>query len=403
MSMIVRKAYKFRLKTKPKHLRMFAQFAGCCRLVWNKALAFQKQRLDTNSACLAYAKLTSELTKWKQLEGLGFLNHVHSQILQQTLKNLSQALKEAFDKTNPKQFPRFKKKGKQDSFRYPQGFKVDNRNGRVYLPKVGWVSYIKSQEVEGTPKNVTVARRGQHWYVSIQVEIEAELPQPTSGTIVAGDLGIARFLTLSDGTFYAPLNVFRYLATKLKRLQRQLAKKQKNSSNWRKHKQKITQLHIKIANSRLDYLHKISSTLSKNHAVVMLEDLQVSNMSKSAKGTVENPGKNIKAKSGLNKSILDQGWHEFVRQIGYKLDWAGGRLILVNPRNTSRYCPKCGHTSVENRKTQAQFRCVQCHHSQNADEIGAINVLRARHAQLACGENSLEFSVKQEPAERLLA
>ena len=147
--MMIRKAHKFRLKTKPKHLRLFAQFAGCCRLVWNKAVAFQKQRLDTNSVCLAYGKLTGELTKWKQLDGLEFLNNVHSQILQQRLKNLSQALKEAFDKTNPKQFPRFKKKGKQDSFRYPQGFKVDNANGRVFLPKIGWVSYIKSQEIAG--------------------------------------------------------------------------------------------------------------------------------------------------------------------------------------------------------------------------------------------------------------
>lgn len=128
-------------------------------------------------------------------------------------------------------------------------------------------------------------------------------------------------------------------------------------------------------------------------------------MSKSAKGTVEEPGKNVKAKSGLNKSILDQGWHEFQRQLGYKLDWAGGRLILVNPKNTSRCCPRCGHTSKENRKTQAQFKCVSpnCGYTENADLVGAINVLRAGHAQLACGENSLEFSMKQEPTERLLA
>lgn len=403
--MIVRKAYKFRLKTKLKHLRLFAQFAGCCRLVWNKALAFQKDRLEQELSCLAYGKLTTELTRWKQLEELKFLNDVHSQSLQQTLKNLNQALKEAFDKSNSKQFPRFKKKGKQNSFRYPQGFKVDDKNSRVYLPKIGWICYTKSQEIEGTPKNVAVSRCGQHWYISIQVETETEPGQHSSTSIVAGDLGITRFLTLNDGTFYAPLNIFRSLAAKLKRLQRQLAHKEKNSSNWKKHKRKITKLHIKIANSRLDYLHKISSTISKNHAVVMLEDLQVSNMSKSAKGTVEQSGKNVRAKSGLNKSILDQGWHEFVRQLGYKLDWAGGRLVLVNPRNTSRCCPNCGHTSAENRKTQALFKCVapSCGYTENADLVGAINVLRAGHAQLACGESSLEFSLKQEPTEKLLA
>jgi putative transposase len=137
----------------------------------------------------------------------------------------------------------------------------------------------------------------------------------------------------------------------------------------------------------------------------MLEDLQVSNLSKSAKGTLENPGKNVSAKSGLNKSILDQCWHEFVRQLGYKLDWAGGRLILVNPRNTSRCCPNCGYTSAENRKTQAHFKCVNptCGYIENADFVGAINVLRAGHVQLACGENSVEDSLKQEPTERLYA
>ncbi len=403
--MIIRKAYKFRLKTKPKNVRLFAQFAGCCRLVWNKALAFQKQKLEAKQSCLAYGSLTCELTKWKQLEELKFLNHVHSQLLQQTLKNLSQALKYAFDKSNSKQFPRFKNKGKQDSFRYPQGFKVDNNNSKVYLPKIGWVGYIKSQAIDGTPKNITVSRRGQHWYVSIQVEIEQKCKQHTASSVVGGDLGIARFLTLSDGTFYTPLNIFRTFALKLGRLQKQLAKKQIGSANWKKHKRKITQVHIKIANSRLDYLHKISSQLSKNHAVVMLEDLQVSNLSKSAKGTLENPGKNVSAKSGLNKSILDQCWHEFVRQLGYKLDWAGGRLILVNPRNTSRCCPNCGYTSAENRKTQAHFKCVNptCSYIENADFVGAINVLRAGHVQLACGENSVEDSLKQEPTERLYA
>lgn len=127
--MIVRKAYKFRLKTNQTIARKLAQFAGSSRLVWNKALAFQKERLNAKQSCLSYAGLTKELTQWKREEDLFFLKQVHSQALQQSLKNLSQALKEAFDKTNPKQFPKFKKKGQKDSFRYPQGFKVDNRMG----------------------------------------------------------------------------------------------------------------------------------------------------------------------------------------------------------------------------------------------------------------------------------
>jgi putative transposase len=107
-------------------------------------------------------------------------------------------------------------------------------------------------------------------------------------------------------------------------------------------------------------------------------------MSKSAKGNVENPGRNIRAKSGLNKSILNQGWFEFRRQLDYKLAWNGGYLIAVPPRNTSRTCPCCGHVSGDNRRMQARFACVECGLTENADVVGAINILRAGHARLAC-------------------
>ena len=140
------------------------------------------------------------------------------------------------------------------------------------------------------------------------------------------------------------------------------------------------------------------------------EDLAVKNMSRSAKGTKQKPGRNVKAKSGLNKAILDQGWREFRRQLEYKLAWAGGLLVVVPAHHTSQTCPECGYVSKENRKTQAVFRCMCCGHKANADLVGAINILRAGHAQLACGEESSGAigcktncvklpSVKQEPTE----
>ncbi len=399
--MIIRKAYKFRLKTNQTIARKLAQFAGCSRLVWNKALAFQKERLNTKQYCLSYAGLTKELTQWKKEEELFFLKQVHSQALQQSLKNLSQALSEAFDQTNPKQFPKFKKKGQKDSFRYPQGFKIDNANGRVFLPKIGWVRYNKSQNVVGEAKNVTVSKKGQHWFVSIQVELNVKIPKHTSKSIVGGDLGIARFLTLSNQKYYESLNVFKTLKDKLAKLQKQLAKKQKFSNKWKRLKAKITKLHIRIANTRNDYLHKISSELSKNHAIVILEDLKIANMSKSAQGTVENPGKNVKQKSGLNRAILDQGWREFVDQLEYKLTWSGGQLVQVNPRNTSRKCPKCSYISAENRKTQAIFSCQNstCKYSENADYVGSLNVREAGLALLGLGGSSLEHLLKSQPTE----
>ncbi len=122
-----------------------------------------------------------------------------------------------------------------------------------------------------------------------------------------------------------------------------------------------------------------------------IEALAVLNMSKSAAGSVEKPGKNVRAKSGLNKSILDQGWFEFRRQLDYKLAWNGGWLVAVPPQYTSRTCPCCGHVSADNRKTQAQFACVECGYEENADVVGAINVLRAGHARFACVPKGTPF------------
>ena len=414
--MIIRKAYKFRLKTNQTLSRKLAQFAGCSRLVWNKALAFQKERLNAKQSCLSYAGLTKELTQWKKQEDLFFLKQVHSQALQQSLKNLSQALKEAFDQTNSKQFPKFKKKGQRDSFRYPQGFKVDNKNGRVFLPKIGWVRYNKSQDVIGEAKNITISKRGKHWFVSIQVEIDREIPRHPSSSIVGGDLGIARFLTLSNQEYYEPINIFKKLKAKLAKLQKKLAKKEKFSNRWRRLKSKITKLHIRIAETRNNYLHKISSELSQNHAIVILEDLKIINMSSAAKGTAENPGKNVKQKSGLNRAILEQGWGEFIRQLEYKLTWNGGQLIQVNPQNTSRKCPKCNYISAENRKTQATFCCQQdgCNYTANADYVGSLNIREAGLALLGLGRgrllgrpqelvnpagSSLEYPLKSQPTD----
>ncbi len=148
------------------------------------------------------------------------------------------------------------------------------------------------------------------------------------------------------------------------------------------------------------YLHKTTTTISQNHAMVCIEDLQVRYMSKSAAGNAEAPGRNVKAKSGLNQSILDQGWFEFRRQLEYKQTWRGGQVVAVNPRNTSRTCPCCGHVSAENRQTQARFACVECGFEENADLVGAINILAAGQAVLACGGMAQsDRPAKQEPAE----
>jgi putative transposase len=301
-----------------------------------------------------------------------------SQALQQSLKDLEQGYVNFFAKRAA--FPKPKKKGRHDAFRYPQGTQLDQGNSRAFLPKLGWLRYRNSREVLGTVKNVTVSQSAGQWYVSIQTEREVEQPIP-QGEAVG-----------SDGTVFEPLNSFRKHEARLARYQRAMSRKVKFSNNWKKAKAKLQRIHARIGNARRDYLHKCSARISQNHVMVCIEDLQVRNLSKSASGSTDAPGRNVRAKSGLNKSILDQGWAEFRRQLDYKLTWNGGYLIAVPPQYTSQTCPQCGHVSKDNRQTQARFACVSCGFESNADVVGAINILRAGYARLACQASDATMS-----------
>ncbi len=376
-------AFQYELIPTGEHQRLMRRFAGSCRFVFNKALALQKDRYAQGEQKLGYAGLCKLLTEWRNSADTAWLADSPVHPLQQTLKDLERAYSNFFAKRAD--FPRFKRKGRHDSFRYPdpKQIKLDQGNNRVFLPKLGWLRYRSSRAVLGTVKNVTVSQLCGRWFVSIQTEREVEQPIPNGGA-VGMDMGVARFATLSDGTFYAPLNSFKRHQDRLRKAQQAMSRKVKFSNNWKKEKSRIQKIHARIGHARRDFLHKTSTAISQNHAMVCIEDLQVRNLSRSAAGTTEAPGRNVRAKSGLNQSILDQGWFEFRRQLDYKLAWNGGWLIAVPPQNTSRTCPCCGHVSADNRQTQAQFLCVGCGFEENADVVGAINVLRAGHARFAC-------------------
>ena len=377
--MKLHKAFKFELMPNREQIRRFKQFCGCSRFVFNRALAWQNEQYEADKGFkFSYYKLVNLLPVWKK--ELPWLKDCNAQVLQQSLKDLEASFKNFFAKLA--NFPKFKRKGNKESFRFPQGCKLEQHNNRIYLPKIGWVRYRNSREVVGQIKNVTVSQKCGKWYVSIQTEIDIETPKPKGGEIGI-DMGIIRFATLSNGEYFEPLNAFKTYRGKLAKLQKRLKNKVKGSNNWLKLKAKIARLHHRIANTRKDFLHKISNKISKNHAIVYVEDLQVSNMTKSARGTVEAPGKNVRQKSGLNRAILDQAWYGFRRQLEYKLAWNGGFLIAVPPQNTSRTCPCCGHTAKENRQTQANFECVECGYIENADVVGAINVIQRGQAILA--------------------
>ena len=376
-------AFKFELMPTGEQQRQMRRFAGSCRFVFNKALALQKARYEQGEKKHGYAGLCKLLTEWRNSADTAWLADAPIHPLQQTLKDLERTYTNFFAKRAD--FPRFKKKGQSDSFRYPdpKQIKLDQGNRRLFLPKLGWLRVRFSRDVLGTLKNITVSQSCGKWFVSIQSEREVEQPIP-QGDAVGIDMGVARFATLSDGTFYVPLGSFKRHQYRLRRAQQSMSRKTKFSKNWRKAKARVQRVHSRIGSARRDYLHKTSTAISQNHAMVCIEDLQVRNMSKSAAGSVENPGKNVRAKSGLNRSILDQGWFEFRRQLDYKLAWSGGWLVAVPPQYTSRTCPCCGHVSADNRKAQAQFACVECGFEENADVVGAVNVLRAGHARFAC-------------------
>ncbi|AOJ40986.1 cytosine methyltransferase [Burkholderia lata] len=395
-------AFKFELMPNGEQQRDMRRFAGSCRFVYNKALALQKENYEAGGKLVGYVAMAKHLTEWRNGGETPWLKDAPVHPLQQALKDMERAYKNFFAKRAA--FPKFKKRGQRDSFRYPdpKQFKLDQPNGRIFLPKLGWMRLRLSRPVPGELRNATVSFNSGKWCVSIQTEREVEQPVPHATSAIGIDVGIARFATMSDGTFVAPLNSFKKQEARLRRCQRAMSRKVKFSNNWKKAKARVQRIHARIGNARRDYLHKATTTISKNHAMVRIEDLQVRNMSRSAAGSTDAPGNNVRAKSGLNKAILDQGWFEFRRQLEYKLAWNGGWLVAVPPANTSRTCPACGYVSADNRTTQEKFACVECSYEENADVVGALNILARGHRVAACGETVQSGrSVKQEPAEAI--
>ena len=400
MFMRLLKAYRFRLEPTPTTAQEMGRIAGCCRFVYNRGVALERECFEKGEKHLGFPDLCRELTRWRHSPETAFLGEAPVHALQQALKDLDRGYRNFFE--GRAELPHFKKKGHcRDSFREsdPATFTLDDAHGRVKLPKLGWVRYRRSRAVVGTPKQLTISREGEHWFVSIQTEQEVAAPIHPANSAVGLDVGVAKFAALSTGETFAPVSAYGELRKRLAREQRKLARKVKRSKNWRRQKRRLERLHVRIARVRNDFLHKTSTIISKTHALIVLEDLSVKSMSRSAKGTVDAPGRNVRAKSALNRSILDQGWGEFRRQLEYKQAWRGGMVIAIDPRNTSRTCADCGHVSAENRKTQAAFLCVHCGHVADADVNAAQNILAAGHAVIACGERAQQGpSKKQEPS-----
>src|SRR5580704_3069324 len=241
-------AYRFEMMPNGEQIRMLRQFAGSCRFVYNKGLALNRERYTKKEKHLGYAGLCALLPAWKIEHP--FLSDVPAHALQQALKNLERAYTNFFKKRAD--FPKFKKKGQRESFRIPQGFALDNQNGRVEIPKIGWMRYRKSQDVLGETKNLTLRESCGKWYVNVQTEREVEIPKHPSTSAVGVDWGVVHLATLSDGEVVDPCQPLKKFLPKLAKWQRRMARKKKFSQNWRKVKARITQLYAKVANVRKD-------------------------------------------------------------------------------------------------------------------------------------------------------
>ncbi|MFI8076376.1 RNA-guided endonuclease InsQ/TnpB family protein [Streptomyces sp. NPDC086033] len=259
---------------------------------------------------------------------------------------------------------------------------------RVRFQGVGHVRVNQHRPVVGQVKTVSVKREGKRWYVILSAEQDQPKPLPATGSSVGIDLGIAHFLADSGGGFVPNPRHGHKAAAKLEAAQQALARfprvgRDKRTKNHQRAVEKVAALHRKIRCQRLDHAHKTALDLVREHDVIAHEDLKIRNMVKAPapKPDPGQPGRFLPngaaAKAGLNHSISDAGWGVFLTILNAKAESAGREVIAVDPRNTSRTCPQCGHVSAENRPTQEKFHCVSCGHSAHADTVGALNVLRA--------------------------
>ena len=368
------KAYRFALEPNLAQEAALSAWAPSLRFLWNWMLA---QRRDTYKASegrvhIGYAAQAAQLPAMKAI--FPWLGDVPSQPLQQTLMDLDTAFQRFFEKKAG--YPAFKSKMRGNpGIRWPQGVEINGR--AIWLPKLGWVKVRFSRRVVGIIKSATVRHDGLRWHVSILCEVEHVIPTTHTGEPVGVDVGVVESVALSDGSLIR-LPVATEAETKQAgKLARRVSRCVPGSKRHAKAKRRLLVYRRRIGNRVSDARHKLTTTLAKSHSLIVVEDLALRNMTHSAKGTVEAPGRNVAAKSGLNRSMLEQGHAETVRQLSYKAAWLGGEVCRINPAYTSQTCPCCGHVSVGNRPSRAVFRCVKCAHSGHADVIAAQNILSA--------------------------
>jgi len=370
----ISKTYKQKLKLTRSQEATIDSWLHTCRAIYNLALDTKIYAYKSAHQSLSNFDLQKQLTELKAEEEFKWIKEVPSQSLQSVIERMDFAYQSFFRGGG---FPKFKRRDNYNSIT----FKSIKANGldRIVLPKLGSVKFFWSREILGDLKRATITKEINGYYISILTSQEINIKPIefyNENQVIGIDVGVNYFVVSSDGEFVDNPRFMQNNRRKMRILQRGLARQVKKSNKWYKTKDKIAKLHLKTKSQRKDFLHKTANSFIKHYDFISAEKLQVKNMTKSTKGTMENPGKNVKQKSGLNRSLLDVGFGMFFDLLKYKSVWNGKIFIQISPQYTSQKCSVCGHIDKENRKTQSKFLCVKCGHQQNADYNAAENIKR---------------------------
>jgi putative transposase len=363
--MIVRKAFRYHIyPTAEQEQALGVQF-GHARFIWNWALALRKATYKEIGNGIGYYELKRQATALKHQAETQWLQEGDSQVLQAKLEDLERAYKNFFQKRA--RFPRFKSKRDGQSIRYPQRFKFDENF--TYLPKVGWIKTKFHRPLEGRPKNITVSKtKTGRYFVSVQCEVEM-VGQPARCGEIGIDLGVQSFLATSEGWKRDNPRHLQQAEKRVKRLQRRVSRRIKSSAGWEKARILLARQHERVANQRMDFLHKLSTEFVLTYGLIGIEDLNVRGMVKNRR---------------LAKAIATTGWGTFRRMLEYKGEWYGSYVHKVGRFfPSSKTCSNCGYILHELPLSVREWRCPICATTHDRDINSAINILHETRAGVA--------------------
>lgn len=369
--MTIARGFRYKLDPLPEQEALFRQFAGVCRLTYN--LALEQRATWGRRHRLGYVSQAADLTRLRA--EFDWVRSVYVSCQQQALRDLDRAFANFF--AGRACFPRARRRGVDDSFRFP-GREVAVRRlnanwSAVRLPKIGWVRYRDSRPMRGELKNVTVSFDPLGWHCAFTCEIDHEAPAACLD-VVGIDRGVATTLALSTGeTLTLPAGLER-IEARMRKAQRVAARRKRGSNRRRRAQARVARLQARQARIRRDFHHRAALDIAQRHGVAVLEDLNTRGMTSSARGTITEPGRNVSQKAGLNRAILAAGWHQFATILAYKMEERGGQVVTVPARFTSQTCAACGVVDARSRESQARFVYISCGHVDHSDINAAINM-----------------------------